>query len=118
MPIAVLISLWQVPELHRWVAEEGGVDGRGGAETDATAQPDREQVGHHRKHHRRTVPPFLPSTDNAVKNHFYCRLRKGLKKINTALLASQGKLGKEFKPNILYRIVEVAEEIFKASPNF
>ncbi len=56
-------------------------------------------------------PPF--STDNAVKNHFYCRLRKGLKKVNTALLATN-KSVKEFKPNVLYRIVEVAEEIFKA----
>jgi hypothetical protein len=70
-------------------------------------------VGHHRKHHRRTVLPSPSSTDNAVKNHFYCRLRKGLKKVNTALLAAAKSL-KEFKPNVLYRIVEVAEEIFKA----
>jgi fatty-acid desaturase len=75
-------------------------------------------VGSHREHHRITVTVNPPSTDNSVKNHFYSRLRKGLKKANQILQAADGRLGKEFKPNVLYRIVEVAEESFKTSPNF
>jgi myb proto-oncogene protein len=52
-------------------------------------------------------------TDNAVKNHFYSRLRKALKRLNRTLAGLQRRDFKEVKPNVLYRIVEVAEEKFK-----
>jgi hypothetical protein len=48
-----------------------------------------------------------------VKNHFYSRLRRGLRKVNLAIKSGARNEIKEFKPNVLYRIVEVAEESFK-----
>lgn len=48
-----------------------------------------------------------------MKNHFYSKLRKALRKINKVINANYKKEIKEFKPNILYRVVEVAEENFK-----
>jgi hypothetical protein len=43
-----------------------------------------------------------------VKNHFYSKLRRALRKINKVIQTSYKKEIKEFKPNVLYRIVEVA----------
>lgn len=57
-------------------------------------------------------------TDNAVKNHFYSRLRKALKRLNRVIAGLARRELKEVKPNVLYRIVEVAEEKFKEIPKF
>lgn len=57
-------------------------------------------------------------TDNCVKNHFYSKLRKALKKINKVINHVYRKEFKEIKPNVLYRIVEVVEEKFKEIPKF
>lgn len=54
------------------------------------------------------VTANLLRSDNSVKNHFYSRLRKGLRKVNLAIKSEVRKEMKEFKPNVLYRIVEVA----------
>ena len=60
----------------------------------------------------------LFSSDNCVKNHFYSKLRKALRKINRVVQTNYKKELKEFKPNILYRIVEVSEENFKTAPSY
>lgn len=57
-------------------------------------------------------------TDNAVKNHFYSRLRKALKRLNRVIAGLARRELREVKPNVLYRIVEVAEEKFKEIPKF
>lgn len=46
-------------------------------------------------------------SDNCVKNHFYSKLRKALKKINKAIALAARKDLRDIKPNVLYRIVEV-----------
>ena len=46
-------------------------------------------------------------SDNCVKNQFYCLLRKALKRVNR-MLGEVSRDIKEFKPNILYKVVEVA----------
>ena len=43
----------------------------------------------------------LDRTDNSVKNHFYSRLRKSLKKINQVYADEFHKDYKEIKPPIL-----------------
>lgn len=60
----------------------------------------------------------LDRTDNSVKNHFYSRLRKSLKKINQVYAEEFRKDYKEIKPPILYKIVEVTEERFKLNATF
>lgn len=55
------------------------------------------------------VPPPPRSSDNCVKNHFYARLRRALRRMQ----AIGPKPQKEMKPNVLYRIVEAAEEKFR-----
>jgi len=49
-------------------------------------------------------------SDNAVKNHFYSLLRRALRKLNIVISREFPKEIKEFKPTVLYRIVEVADE--------
>ena len=60
----------------------------------------------------------LDRTDSSVKNHFYSRLRKSLKKINQVLAEKFRKEYKEIKPSLLFKIVEVSEERFKLSTLF
>mgnify|MGYP006959897664 FL=1 len=45
-------------------------------------------------------------SDNCIKNHFYSRLRKGLKKMNQAAEEFLEKRFKEIKFNILFKIIE------------
>jgi hypothetical protein len=53
-----------------------------------------------------------------VKNHFYSLLRRALRKLNFVINREFPKEMKEFKPAILYRIVEVADEKNKeTAPN-
>ena len=64
----------------------------------------------------RQVNTILERNDNAIKNHFYSKLRRILRKLNTVI---QANLKKEFRPiNIatLYKIVEATEERFKEDP--
>lgn len=48
-------------------------------------------------------------SDNSIKNHFYSLLRRALRKLNTIMVREHYKDIKDFKPPILYRIVEVAD---------
>ena len=54
-----------------------------------------------------TPPPFR--TDNSVKNHYHSRLRKALRKINTAIGDLLSRTHRPFKPSILSRVVQTAE---------
>lgn len=67
---------------------------------------------------RRKVKKDVLRSDNCVKNHFYSKLRKALKKINKAIALTARKDLRDIKPNVLYRIVEVVEEKFKELPKF
>lgn len=73
-------------------------------------------MGGHRQAAGRQVTLFPLRSDNCVKNHFYSRLRRALKRINATVQQQNRKDLKEFKPAILYRVVEVAEEKFKVVP--
>lgn len=45
-------------------------------------------------------------SDNCIKNHFYSRLRKGLKRMNQVAEEIIGKRFKEIKFNVLFKIIE------------
>lgn len=47
-------------------------------------------------------------SDNCIKNHFYSRLRKGLKKMNLDVEQNIGKRFKEIKFNVLFKIIEAS----------
>lgn len=64
----------------------------------------------------RQVPPFSFRSDNAVKNHFYSRLRKSLRRLNRIICEKYKRESKEIKPQVLYKIIEAAEEAFKSEP--
>lgn len=75
-------------------------------------------MGNHWLTPLRQVPTPTCRSDNAVKNHFYALLRKALRKINSVIQKQYKKEFKQFSPNVLYRIVEVAEEKFKLFPSY
>lgn len=57
-------------------------------------------------------------TDNNIKNHFYSTLRKGLRKLNKVILDIKFKgQFKEFKGNILSKLITVAEDKFERKLN-
>ena len=56
-------------------------------------------------------------TDNCVKNHFYSKLRKAIRKLNKVIHDHFKKEFKEIKITILYKIIEAADEKFKSSPS-
>jgi hypothetical protein len=54
--------------------------------------------------------------DNCIKNHFYSKLRKIVRKLNTVI---HGHLRREYRQiniSTLYKIVEATEERFKEEP--
>lgn len=50
---------------------------------------------------------FYSRNDNCVKNHFFSRLRKGLRKLNKIIVQEYKKTIKEIKNIVLYKIIEV-----------
>ena len=58
----------------------------------------------------------LIRTDNSVKNHFFAKLRKSMRKMNKIINDRYKKQLKEVKLNVLYKIIEASEERFKKSP--
>lgn len=48
-------------------------------------------------------------TDNSVKNHFFAKLRKAMRRINRRVAETRSKLLKEVKLNLLYKIIEASE---------
>ena len=67
-------------------------------------------MGSHRAEDGRHVTITPRSSDNSIKNHFYSLLRRALRKLNSVLQREHIREIKDFKPPILYRIVEVADE--------
>jgi len=86
------------------------------ATLDSAPQLAWKQVGHYCLKNWRTVTLPLFSTDNAVKNYFFAKLRKSMRKINKLMQEIFQKKGKELKLNVLYKIVEASEEKFKKTP--
>ena len=66
--------------------------------------------------HAREVVSIRPRTDNCVKNHFYSRLRKSLRKVNGAIQATMKKMYRPLQMNTIYKIVEATEEMFRDEP--
>ena len=60
---------------------------------------------------------LLPRTDNCVKNHFYSKLRKSIRKLNKTIHDFFKREFKEIKITILYKLIEAADEKFKNSPS-
>lgn len=58
----------------------------------------------------------LSRTDNSVKNHYYSRLRKSLRKLNKIIHAKHKKMFREVQTKVLYKMIEASEERFKAEP--
>jgi myb proto-oncogene protein len=53
-------------------------------------------------------------SDNSIKNHFYSRLRKSLRRINRLIQQSFKKQLREIQIKVLYKVIEASEEKFKA----
>jgi myb proto-oncogene protein len=47
-------------------------------------------------------------TDNSVKNHFFSRLRKSLRKLNKVIQDKYKKEIREIKIKVLYKIIEAS----------
>lgn len=60
----------------------------------------------------------LLRTDNCVKNHFYSKLRKAVRKINKIIYKSLKKEFKEIKTTTLYKIIEGMDAKFRLSTEF
>ena len=57
----------------------------------------------------REVPLILFRTDNGVKNHFFAKLRKAMRRINKIIQEKFRRQLREIKLNVLYKIVEASE---------
>jgi hypothetical protein len=51
-----------------------------------------------------------------VKNHFYSKLRKSVRKLNRIILEKYPNKFKPIKTKVLYKIIETTEFRFKPSP--
>ena len=74
-------------------------------------------MGYHRSKVARKVGKKLFRTDNCVKNHFYSKMRKALRKLNKVIHQYFKKEFREIKMNVLYKIVEATDEKFKNNPS-
>lgn len=59
------------------------------------------------------VKTIIYRTDNCVKNHFYSKLRKSIRKLNKVISKKLKKQAKEIRPTVLYKIIEATDEHFK-----
>ena len=55
-------------------------------------------------------------TDNIVKNHFYSKLRKSVRRLNKIIQKNFKKEFKELNIKMIYKIIEGFEEQFKENP--
>lgn len=61
----------------------------------------------------RKVLIILLRSDNCVKNHFYSKLRKAVRRLNKLVLEHQERQLHIIKLAVLYKIIETTEERFK-----
>lgn len=73
-------------------------------------------MGHYRTKTAWEVLYILFRTDNCVKNHFYSKMRKAIRKLGKVIQIHFRKQVKEIKLNVLYKIVEATDEKFKTNP--
>jgi len=66
-------------------------------------------MGDHCSKTRRKVNLMKLRTYNGVKNHFFAKLRKSIRRINKIIQERFKKKLKELKLNVLYKIVEASE---------
>lgn len=52
-------------------------------------------------------------SDNCVKNHFYSKMRKGVRKLNRIISEEFKKDFKEIKLKVIYKILEQTDKKFK-----
>lgn len=72
-----------------------------------TANPPRQSMGSHRIQ----TPPVhspSPSTDNFVKNYFYAKLRRCMRKVNKVLSKFAARQFHKVETTTLYKIIETA----------
>lgn len=74
-------------------------------------------MGAHLQQAARQVRRPPPRTDNCVKNHFYSKLRKVLRKLNAVIHSYFRREFREININVIYKIVEACEELFKERPS-
>ena len=55
-------------------------------------------------------------TDNCVKNHFYSKLRKALRKLNKAIYSHFKREFREIKMTALYKVIEATDDRLKEKP--
>lgn len=51
--------------------------------------------------------------DNFIKNHFFSKMRKALRRINKEILVHFGKSIKPIRESIIFKIMEITDERFK-----
>jgi uncharacterized protein with NRDE domain len=74
-------------------------------------------MGHHQSKARcRQVPPSPYRTDNSVKNHFFSKLRKSLRRLNKIINEEFKREIREIQTKVLYKILEACDEKFKPEP--
>jgi hypothetical protein len=69
-------------------------------------------------HRAETARPVLPSplsSDNCVKNHFYSKLRKSVRRLNKFITDHLQKEYDQISPRLLSKIIEYSESRFKSS---
>jgi hypothetical protein len=75
---------------------------------------DRQQVVGYRTENPWQVHPSLRRSDNCVKNHFYSKLRKAVRKLNKVIQDHFDSDGyKAIGNGMLSKIIEITESKFK-----
>ena len=104
-----ILETMQIREPHQPGNSQGRVDCRGGAKVGAAARWDRKQMVGDRAGHTRQVIPSPCRSDNCIKNHFYSKLRKVLRKLNAVIHANFRREFREISISVVYKLVEGCE---------
>ena len=96
----------QVSQPPRSKHQQLGMDPTGVGITLSSPGLVRKQMGSHRQQTPRKVHCTLERSDNCLKNHFYSKLRKGLRKINKKIHKYLKRDYKDIKTSTLYKIIE------------
>lgn len=72
----------------------------------STPWQNRQQMGRHRSLISRKVLFHQLRTDNIVKNHFYSKLRKSMRRMNKIINKNFKKEFKELNIKIIYKVIE------------